>query len=463
LGKSSLSDDVRDPYWAQERHFDVLSKTIEVVRGSMPGKSFIAEELSRQDSDLGLDTNHRTAINYSRMGYEQLRKLADNDALADKMSDEEYESLSTELWRKFSLQKIQRVGDFGRGVWRYWRFGEPAPESNWFVQKLYAYTDGRSNDLLFRILESKRKETDLKLGWDGPSLVSDAGILDPSIEGVVRTLKEDGVVVIPLRLKKEAVQNLYELALSCSLETSIYGSLPTNHVPGTQWKIPIVETGTSSGIDLSQPRCSYYGVPRALLLENHYVQCLLCDPYLLAVATRYLGVFPVITKPAMWWDTDFLPAGLRPRPFHVDSGCLRWLKVGVNLTDTTLESPHFVYVKGSHNPNKSIKPLIRRLTSRMTLSDKEVSTVCPDKIVHITAPAGSITLTDTRGIHKGELSERGHRLILYFGLEGSAFNNLDGILPLNKIGSELGKAMSARPFSYQFFRATREENRGGSS
>jgi hypothetical protein len=352
-------------------------------------------------------------------------------------------------------EALNKVGVFGRGIWRYWRLGEPSPESNYIVQKLYAYTDGRSNDILFRILESKRKEADLRFGWDGASIVSDAGILDPSVEGVVRTLKEDGVVVIPPRLKEETVQNLYELALSCPLNTTTYGPLATDHVPGTQSTIPIADTGTSSGIDPSQPRYSMYEVPRALLLENRYVQCLLCDPYLLAVATRYLGVFPVITKPEMWWDTDFLPPGLRPRPFHVDSGCLRWLKVGVNLTDTTLESPHFVYVKGSHNPNRRTRTLTRRLVSRMNLSDNEVNEVCPEKIVHVTAPAGSIMLADTRGIHKGELSMRGHRLVLYFGLEGSAFNNIDKPIPLNKVGSELGKAMSARPFSYQFFRATR--------
>jgi hypothetical protein len=91
----------------------------------------------------------------------------------------------------------------------------------------------------------------------------------------------------------------------------------------------------------------------------------------------------------------------------------------------------------------------------MNLSDKEVNDVCPEKIVHVTAPAGSIVLADTRGIHKGEVSMRGHRLVLYFGLEGSAFNNIDKPLPVNKVGSELGKAMSARPFSYQFFRAAR--------
>lgn len=353
-------------------------------------------------------------------------------------------------------EPLNKAGVFGRGVWRYWRHGEPSPESNYIVQKLYAYTDGRSNDLLFQLLESKRKEPDLRLGWDAASLVSDAGISDASIEGLVRTLKEEGVVALPLRLPGDAVKNLYELALSCPLKAMTYGALATDRVregrPGIPIEVPIIDTGTSSGIDPSQPRYSYYVVPRELLLENQYVQRLLCDPYLLAIAARYLGVFPVITKPGMWWDTDFLPPGLRPRPFHTDSGCLRWLKVGINLTDTTFETPHFVYVKGSHNPNKTTRPLTRRLASQMNLSDQEVNEICPEKVVHVTAPAGSITLADTRGIHKGELSMRGHRLILYFGLEGSAFNNIDKPLPLNNVGSELGKAMSARPFSYQFFR-----------
>ena len=353
------------------------------------------------------------------------------------------------------VDTLRKVGVFGKGAWRYWRSGEPSPGSNYVVQKLSAFTDGRSNDILFRILESKRKQVDPKFGWKGASLVTDAGALESNIDGVIRTLKEDGVVVLPARLTKEVVQDLHELALSCSLKTKTFGPLATDQTPGTVSTIPIADTGMSEGIDLSQPRHSVYEVPRSLLLENHYVQGLLCDPYLLAVAARYLGVFPIITKPDMWWDTDFLPPGIRPRPFHVDSGCLRWLKVGVNLTDTTLESPHFVYVKGSHNPNKMTRPLTRRLASRMNLSDQEVREVCTEKVVHVTGPAGSITLSDTRGIHKGECSARGHRLILYFGLEGSAFNNIDRPVPLNKVGDELGKAMSARPFSYQFFRVSR--------
>lgn len=352
---------------------------------------------------------------------------------------------------------LQSVSTFSRGFWRYWRLGEPAPSSNHLVQKLYSFTDGRSNDILFRILESKRRESLRRLGWDATSLVSDAGIADPSIEAAVHALAQDGVVVLPHRLKPEAVQELRDLASSGELETETYGALPTGQASGDYLEVPRTSTGTCKGFDPSNPQFPFYGVPRRVLVQNRVIQALLCDPYLLAVATGYLGVFPVVTKPSMWWDTDAVPAGLRPRPFHTDSGCLKWIKVGINLTDTSFETPHFVFVKGSHKPNASTRALTKRLSNRMCLSDKEVSELCPDKIVHCYAPAGSITLADTRGIHKGELSHRGSRLILYFGLEGSAFNNLDGIIPMSSVGDQLSKAMNARPFAYQFFRVVESE------
>jgi hypothetical protein len=42
---------------------------------------------------------------YSRMSYDQLRRIADNDAVADRMSEEEYEALSVQMWRKFSVEQ----------------------------------------------------------------------------------------------------------------------------------------------------------------------------------------------------------------------------------------------------------------------------------------------------------------------------------------------------------------------
>ncbi len=84
MGKSVLPDEVRGAYAVEQWHFPVRSKTL-------------VEERQPKRAD---------AIDYSRMSYEELRMIADNDSIADKMSDEEYESLSLALWRKFSAEKL---------------------------------------------------------------------------------------------------------------------------------------------------------------------------------------------------------------------------------------------------------------------------------------------------------------------------------------------------------------------
>jgi hypothetical protein len=95
LGKSLLPDEVRGAYPVAEWHFPAWSKTlVEVLHDFKLGRT---EERRLKSSD---------AIDYSRMSYEELRTIADNDSIAEKMSDEEYESLSVALWRKFSAEKL---------------------------------------------------------------------------------------------------------------------------------------------------------------------------------------------------------------------------------------------------------------------------------------------------------------------------------------------------------------------
>jgi len=84
LGKSLHPDEVRGAYPLEEWHFPTWSKTL-------------VEERQQKTTD---------PVDYSRMSYEELRMIADNDSVADQMSDEEYESLSVAMWRKFSAEKL---------------------------------------------------------------------------------------------------------------------------------------------------------------------------------------------------------------------------------------------------------------------------------------------------------------------------------------------------------------------
>jgi hypothetical protein len=111
LGRSLLPDDVQGAYQVEEWHFHTWSKTlIEALHEFKLPTSIISETRQGQISDPGRteERQHKRtgAIDYSRMNYEELLKIADNDAIADKMSNEEYESLSVELWRRFSTEKL---------------------------------------------------------------------------------------------------------------------------------------------------------------------------------------------------------------------------------------------------------------------------------------------------------------------------------------------------------------------
>lgn len=110
MGKSLLPDDVRGAYQVEEWHFPAWSKTlIGVLHEFKLRKNDIGSKWREQISDPARAEDHQhtktRATDYSRMNYEELRKIADNDPVADSVSNEEYESLSIELWRKFSMEK----------------------------------------------------------------------------------------------------------------------------------------------------------------------------------------------------------------------------------------------------------------------------------------------------------------------------------------------------------------------
>ena len=102
MGKSLLPEDVRGAYTVEQWNFPAWAKTlVEALRELKFRKSSALSKWQEQISDA---ESHRTSTNYSRMNYEQLRKIADNDILAENMSNEEYEALSVAMWRKFSAE-----------------------------------------------------------------------------------------------------------------------------------------------------------------------------------------------------------------------------------------------------------------------------------------------------------------------------------------------------------------------
>ena len=111
MPKSLLPDEVRAPSEHEEPQSHDRSKTlVEVLHEAILRKHGITPKWWRISAPGRAQESRpisAPAADYSRMNYQQLREIADNDAIADVMPTEEYESLSIELWKKFSLEKLQ--------------------------------------------------------------------------------------------------------------------------------------------------------------------------------------------------------------------------------------------------------------------------------------------------------------------------------------------------------------------
>jgi hypothetical protein len=102
LGKSLLPNEVRVACQVEPWNFLAWANTlVEALHEFKLRKGNVAGKLRNRISNA---EDNRKANGYSRMNYEQLRKIADNDLIAENVSNEEYEALSVAMWRKFSVE-----------------------------------------------------------------------------------------------------------------------------------------------------------------------------------------------------------------------------------------------------------------------------------------------------------------------------------------------------------------------
>lgn len=133
------------------------------------------------------------------------------------------------------------------------------------------------------------------------------------------------------------------------------------------------------------------------------------NPALLATVAQYLGAKPTIASVQTWWTIgEHSVQGQRHYDdvYHRDVDDLRFVKLFVYLTDTTISSGAHSFIKGSHRNSQ--------LTRRGPISDAEAHQIFgPDDFVTVTGDAGTVFLEDTWGIHRPLLATEGRRLVFY--------------------------------------------------
>ena len=145
------------------------------------------------------------------------------------------------------------------------------------------------------------------------------------------------------------------------------------------------------------------------------VERLTKDPLLEWVAIRYLRSVPVLAGTNLWWTFPVqASAADRDRHahlYHRDVDDFRFFKLFFYITDVAQGDGAHVCVAGSQHQPPMRSPRDRWNIRRYT--DEEVAaTYPPERILEITAPAGTGFAEDTLCIHKGLTPTRMPRLLL---------------------------------------------------
>lgn len=217
--------------------------------------------------------------------------------------------------------------------------------------------------------------------------------------------------------------------------------------------------GYENGIyfDRNNPKTVRFDYHPNDLIADATIQKLVCDPVVLEIAQDYLKTLPVLDFVAMWWHTKSKnPDKEAAQYFHFDMDRLRWIKFFFYITDVGPENGPHVFVPTSHVDNGL--PFGLRKNGYTRLEDNQVNYYFnKESWMEFVGPQGSIIVEDTRGLHKGKHVQNGDRLVFQIQYTTSLFGTdiTSLVLPENKIGKELKKAMSEFPKIYKNICVTR--------
>lgn len=141
------------------------------------------------------------------------------------------------------------------------------------------------------------------------------------------------------------------------------------------------------------------------LLTQPDILALLQHPYLLDVATSYLGCKPTISSLSVWWSFPTDGSAQEAENYHRDVDDWRFVKFFLYLTDVTDGAGPHRFIRTSHRSSKFL--FIRRLEDKAVESRFKL-----EDCLAITGKAGTAFLEDTFGLHKGQPPLDTKRLVL---------------------------------------------------
>ena len=314
-----------------------------------------------------------------------------------------------------------------RGFKTLKRTKQTPDQSYYSMRKLFILTNGRSNDVISKLISTKYyKDVDFRgiLGIES----------ERELDHIVNDITENGYHVFKQKLPAPIVDSIYNYAIS---------------TPCRFLSVNKDKSGYSDELvkfDESNPVSARYEFTQQQILECNELLNLIFDSSLLAVAQKYLKTKPFLDLIAMWWSAPFHGVGKSEaaQMYHFDLDRIKFIKFFFYITDVDSNTGPHCYVKKSH------KRLPVSLLKDGRLSDSEVEQAFGrENMMELGGTKGTIIAVDTRGLHKGKDLLEGKRLLFQIEFSNSMFGQYYPPCSKPNLKPELEKKFQKYSYTYE--------------
>lgn len=321
------------------------------------------------------------------------------------------------------------------GLIRYAFTGKTLPRSWNAVVSLFCRTEGRSTEVIHKVIASFRRPY----------------VLDAAVTGILGTLSEESVAQMVGQIHREGY-----VIPPFKIPDSVCDAL-TQHALETHCNWVDDDMNADVRYPRGNPSAVRYQLSETNVINHPAMQRLMADPTFLAVSQAYLGCRPILDLIGMWWTTDFNrepQQGNAATMYHFDMTHIRWVNFFFYLSDVTPENGPHTFVRGSHRPGEIPRQFLKKGYTRLT--DYEVeSHYGSERVLDFVGPRGTIIIEDTRGLHKARPVLSGDRLMAQISFADCAFGGQAAKSILREPQDSLfAQNMKARPGLYEHFLAT---------
>lgn len=151
-------------------------------------------------------------------------------------------------------------------------------------------------------------------------------------------------------------------------------------------------------------------LPTAIHCDDPLLRLAL-DPYILSIASRYMGMAVYLRAIDLWLDRPTSEPAKETQLWHRDGDDVLNVKVFVYLNDVDRETGPFCFIPRSH-PFGDRRWLAPESEKGRATDEAMARLVPPEEWRINTAPAGTTILCDTSGYHKGLKPTGNQRLML---------------------------------------------------